>query len=103
MAAFLASPEPRVVIAPEATLPSLEAALAEVPYGRLGAGGAGTLSRSYALLANRADQELAGRAGASSEGEDVREARSRAGAMRRAIGFRHGPPAPASRRGSGGR
>jgi hypothetical protein len=57
---YLSATEPRAVIAPGEELPSMEAQLAGVPHTRLIAGGPGTLSRSFVLLVNRPDKNVAG-------------------------------------------
>lgn len=57
---YLSATEPRAVIAPGETLPSMEAQLAGVPHTRLIAGDPGTPSRSFVLLVNRPGQDVVG-------------------------------------------
>ena len=59
--AFLGTPGPRAVLAPVEALPRLESRLANVPHVQLVAGEAGTLSRAYALIENRAGEIASGR------------------------------------------
>jgi 4-amino-4-deoxy-L-arabinose transferase-like glycosyltransferase len=62
VASFLRLPGPRAVITPLEELPAVEGHLADVPHAELATGAKGTLSRSYVILVNGAEQVAAGRA-----------------------------------------
>ncbi len=68
IAAFLRGGEPRAVVVPVETLPAVESELVGVPHARLDAGRPESVSRSYALLENRAGEVASRRLGGESAG-----------------------------------